>query len=49
MDEELVRGIARMIEATLNPAELEVWVPINRYVVPSQEVPNTPPSGPGLN
>ena len=49
MDEELVRGIARMIEATLNPAEPEDWVPINRYVVPSQEVPTAPPSGPGLN
>ena len=37
-----------MIEATLDPAEPEEWVPINRYVMPSLEVPSAPPRGPGL-
>lgn len=49
MDEELVRGLARMIEATFRSGEPEEWVPINRFVVPSQEVLSAPPRGPGLN
>ena len=37
-----------MIEATLGSVPPEEWVPINRSVVPGQEVPCAPPEGPGL-
>lgn len=49
MDEDIVTGIARMIEATLGAVPPDEWVPINRFELPAQEMPVAPPGGPGLN